>query len=47
MSGFNPSHVYVATVRGNGQRLKLQIADARNGSWGDNHGTLQVRITRR
>jgi hypothetical protein len=45
--GFNPGHVYTATIRGTGQRAKLQIADARNGSWGDNHGALQVRITRR
>jgi hypothetical protein len=44
---FSPGHVYTATVRGTGQRLKLQIADARNGSWGDNHGALQVRVFRR
>jgi hypothetical protein len=45
--GFNPGHVYFATVRGTGQPLKLQIRDARDGSWQDNHGALQVRITRR
>jgi hypothetical protein len=41
---FNPAHVYAATIRGTGQRLKLQIMDARNGSWSDNHGGLNVRI---
>jgi hypothetical protein len=45
--GYNPAHVYATWVRGTGQRLKLQILDARNGSAGDNHGALQVRISRR
>ncbi len=31
-------------IVGNGARPKLPIADARNGSWGDNHGGLWVRI---
>jgi len=41
---FNPSHVYATTIRGAGRPVKLQILDARNGSWNDNHGSLQVRI---
>lgn len=43
-TGYNPSHVYVTTVRGSGQRLKLQLLDAKNGSWSDNHGALSVRV---
>jgi hypothetical protein len=46
-TAFNPAHVYFVTVRGSGQPLKLQIRDARDGSWNDNYGALQVRITRR
>jgi hypothetical protein len=41
---FNPGHVYVTTVRGQGRPVRLQIADARNGSWRDNRGRLTVRI---
>jgi hypothetical protein len=41
---FNQSHVYTTTIRGAGRPVKLQILDARNGSWGDNHGHLLVRI---
>jgi hypothetical protein len=43
-TSFSPAHVYVTTVRGQGRPLKLQIADARNGSWQDNRGQLTVRI---
>jgi hypothetical protein len=41
---FKPGHVYLTTVRGDGRPLKLQIADARNGSWHDNRGQVTVRI---
>ena len=37
-------HRYSTMILGNGARPKLQIADARNGSWGDNHGGLWVRV---
>src|SRR6266404_7268729 len=32
---FNPGHVYAATIHGTGQRMKLQLLDAKNGSWSD------------
>jgi hypothetical protein len=44
---FNPAHAYATTIRGQGRPVKLQILDARNGSWQDNHGALVVRITPR
>lgn len=44
---FNPSHVYSTTIRGAGRPVALQILDARNGSWQDNHGELTVRISPR
>ncbi|HET6284536.1 MAG TPA: hypothetical protein VFH73_26505 [Polyangia bacterium] len=43
-TGYNPSHTYVTTVRGTGQRVKLQLLDSKNGSWSDNHGAVQVRV---
>jgi hypothetical protein len=46
-TAYNPAHVYGTWFRGTGQRVKLQILDARNGSSGDNHGALHVRITPR
>jgi hypothetical protein len=42
--GYRPDHRYSTMIVGNGSRPKLQIADARNGSWSDNHGGLWVRI---
>lgn len=44
---YNPSHTYTVTIRGRGQPLKLQMLDARQGSWHDNQGGLTVRIRRR
>ena len=41
---FNPAHVYTTSLRGTGRPVKLQILDARNGSWRDNFGELTVRI---
>jgi hypothetical protein len=41
---YRQDHRYSTMIVGNGARPKLQIADARNGSWGDNHGGLWVRI---
>src|SRR5207237_222563 len=41
--GYQPSHVYTATVRGEGRPLKLQLADAK-GSSADNHGAFEARI---
>jgi hypothetical protein len=47
LAPFNPAHVYVVTLRGTGRPLQLQTQDARNGSWRDNSGGLQVHIRRR
>jgi hypothetical protein len=44
---YNPAHVYTTSIHGHGRPLKLQILDARNGSWNDNHGRLVVRISAR
>ncbi len=44
---FNPAHVYTTSIRGYGRPVKLQILDARNGSWRDNHGAITVRISAR
>jgi len=41
---YRPDHRYSTTMVGTGGRLKLQILDARNGSWGDNRGGLWVRV---
>lgn len=41
---YNPAHAYTTSIRGRGRPVKLQILDARNGSWRDNHGSLSVRI---
>lgn len=39
-----PDHVYSTRVVGTGKPAKLEIADAKRGSHGDNHGGLTVRI---
>ena len=44
---YQPNHTYSVMIRGTGRPLKLQIADAKGGSWSDNHGALEVRIFRR
>jgi hypothetical protein len=41
---YRPDHFYQAMIQGNGNRLRFQIADAKNGSWSDNHGGLWVRV---
>ena len=41
---YRQDHRYQTMILGNGNRPKLQISDARNGSWSDNRGGLWVRI---
>jgi hypothetical protein len=41
---YRQDHFYTTMIMGNGNRPKLQILDAKNGSWSDNRGGLWVRI---
>jgi hypothetical protein len=42
---YNLDHTYVTRIQGRGAKLKLQIGDARRGSWPDNSKGLTVLIT--